>query len=250
MDVYQRRRLMVLLVLAGLFLGSLGLLNVLGISRFIDLSFRIGPLRVPMMVAVGVLAYPITFLSTDFISELYGRRVANQIVWVGLMVNLWVLFVLWLGGVLPPTAHLDAAGMPPLPSAEGWQRSDWAFFRVRQLTFGAVAASMAAYLSAQFVDVHVFHFLKRLTHGRHLWIRNNFSTLTAQWVDSAAVILITHYVAHALPIDPGQAVGPQLWVFIVSSYLFKMLAALVDTLPFYVGTHYLRRYLNITDAKH
>ena len=99
--VYRKRRQRVFLVLSGIFLGTLALLNVLGISRFIDLSFTVFGLEIPMVVAVGVLPYPVTFMCTDLISELFGEKKARDMVWVGLLLNVWVVFLLWLGGVLP-----------------------------------------------------------------------------------------------------------------------------------------------------
>ena len=89
--IYKRRQEIVFLVLAGIFLGTLAMLNILGITRFVDFSFDVFGLRVPFMVAVGVLPYPVTFLCTDFISEFYGRKRANLVVWVGLLLNLWVV---------------------------------------------------------------------------------------------------------------------------------------------------------------
>lgn len=234
------RRERVFLVLAGLFLGTLAMLNILGITRFVDLSFDVFGLHVPMVVAIGVLPYPITFLCTDLISELYGRRRAAFVVWVGLILNVWVVAVLWLGGLLPPNPPIDpATGLPP------YGTDGRVFFEIRMLTFGAVAASMIAYLSAQFCDVYLFHFWKRLTRGRHLWLRNNGSTLVSQLVDSTAVILITHFYARALPVAEGEALWPQLLTFIVSAYVFKIVAALADTIPFYVGVRWLSRYLHI-----
>ena len=99
----EKRREHVFLLLSGLFLGTLAMLNILGVTRFLDLSFRL-PLigvEVPMLLAVGVLPYPITFLCTDFLSEFYGHRRANTVVLAGLLINLWVMFFLWLGCVLP-----------------------------------------------------------------------------------------------------------------------------------------------------
>lgn len=240
------RRERVFLVLAGLFLGSMTMLNILGISRFVDLSFELFGLTIPMALAIGVLPYPVTFLCTDFISELYGQKRANHLVWVGLLLNLWVVGFLWLGGVLPPTVEIDpATGLPPTDAY------DFAFYRIRFLTMGAVVASMIAYLAAQLCDVTLFHFWKRLTHGRHLWLRNNGSTVVSQFVDTFAVITITHFYARGLPIDPSAAIWPQLWVFIASGYIFKIAIALLDTLPFYVGVHYLSRYLEIDpNAEH
>ena len=99
-SVVHARRERVFLVLAGIFLGSLTMLNILGISRFIDMSFELFGMEIPFVLAVGVLPYPITFLCTDFISEFYGRARANAVVWMGVVLNLWVLFILWLGGGL------------------------------------------------------------------------------------------------------------------------------------------------------
>ena len=236
----QARRQLVFLILSGLFLGTLAMLNLLGISRFLDMSFTLLGARIPFVVAVGVLPYPITFLCTDLISELYGRRRAAQVVWVGLGLNLWVVFILWLGGVLPPHPTIDpATGLPP----HGFHGR--VFFEVRMLTFGAVTASMVAYLAAQLVDVSLFHFWKRLTGGRHLWLRNNGSTLVSQLVDSVAVIGVTHFYARALPIDAGQDLGPQLLTFVASGYVFKLVVALLDTGPFYLGVRLLSRWLQI-----
>ncbi len=234
------RRERVFLILAGLFLGSMTMLNILGVSRFLDMSVTLFGVRIPLLLAVGVLPYPITFLCTDFISELYGRRRASFVVWVGLGLNLWVVLFLWLGGVLPPSPAIEAGS--GLPATDAY---DFAFYRIRMLTMGAVVASMIAYLAAQFCDVFLFHFWKRLTRGRHLWLRNNGSTVISQFVDTFAVITITHFYARGLPIDNEAALWPQLWLFIGSSYVFKLVVALLDTLPFYLGVAWLSRYLEI-----
>ncbi len=275
--VVHRRRERVFLVFAGLFLGTLAMLNILGITRFIKL-FEIDfdtstPEKTAFAVAVGVLPYPITFLCTDFISELYGRTRANWVVFVGLILNVWVMGILWLGGTLPgfegvnpETQQVMDSWLATLPSLEdaphdaarssieaielihGAMDREPVFFEVRTLAFGAVTASMIAYLVAQFVDVQVFHFWKWLTKGKHLWLRNNGSTIISQLVDTTAVILITHFYAKALPIDAQQALWPQLMVFIATGYAFKLAAALLDTVPFYLGTPALARYLRLPPA--
>lgn len=233
------RREVVFVVLSGLFLGTLAMLNILGISRQIDLSFSIGPVRIPFVVFVGVLPYPITFLCTDFISELYGKKRANMVVWTGLVLNIWVLFILWLGASLPPHTELGPDGLPAL------DHPDRTYFQIRKWTSMATLASMIAYLSAQLVDVQIFHLLKRLTRGKALWLRNNGSTLTSQMVDSVAVIVITYFFSNAISINPGETVAHGLVILVLSNYVFKMTAALVDTLPFYLGTKWLSRYLKI-----
>jgi len=230
-SVIEVRRERVFLVLAGIFLGSMTMLNILGVTRFLDLSFEFFGFKVPMPLAVGVLPYPLTFLCTDFVSEIYGRKRANFLVWVGLLVNIWLMLILWLGGVLP--------GFPGPNGAEP------IFFEVRRMALGGILGSMLAYLVAQLCDVYFFHFWKRLTKGRHLWLRNNGSTMISQFVDSILVILIAHFWLHALPVDADLPLWPQLQVFILAGYLFKFVAALLDTLPFYWGCAWLRRYLEV-----
>ena len=247
------------------------MLNILGISRFIvfasfggDDGLQWGTWgQINLAVAVGVLPYPITFLCTDLISEFYGRRRANFLVFVGLLINIWVILILWLGGVLPAQPEMmvvpgvdGSVELPPLPEVITDEQGnfvkvidDWTFYRIRLLTFGAVAASMIAYLIAQFVDVYLFHFWKRLTKGKHLWLRNNGSTVISQFVDTFAVITVTHFFAHALPVDPDNAIWPQLWLFIGTAYAFKFIVALLDTPIIYLAVRLLSPYLRIDPTK-
>ena len=205
----RERRERVFLVLAGFFLGAMTLLNVMGITRFVHLG--------PLALAVGVLPYPLTFLCTDFISELYGRRRANFVVWVGLALNVFVIATMWLGNALPSMSESLRPDWQPVGS---WSPPPWqviylsrpivlttgeevadqvGLFRiVYACTAGSVLASMCAYAAAQFCDVSLFHFWKRMTGGRHLWLRNNASTMISQLVDATMVSL------HHLPCGPVQ----------------------------------------------
>jgi len=297
------RRERVFLVLAGIFLGAMAMLNILGITKFVQLG--------PLQIAVGVLPYPLTFLCTDLISELYGRARANFVVITGLMVNLLVLGFVWLGEAVPsipfqtpvqrivtlpylpvdadgepvidPTSGAplvrpavpeldsqgrpvrDAAGAPvlrpverfalaPVPGApetarrlvdadtgQPLLREDSLFERLATSARQAVAASMIAYLFAQFIDVWLFHFWKGVTRGRHLWLRNNGSTMVSQLVDTVCVVLITFWAA----IASGALPVSQVIALIGGGYTFKLIVALLDTIPFYLGVGALSRYLAI-----
>lgn len=260
------RRERVFLLLAGIFLGSLALLNVLGLSRFLVLAScsqneagswqltwgRWG--QVSFALAVGVLPYPITFLCTDLISEFYGRKRANWLVMVGLILNVWVVLILWLGAALPQQPDFDDNGLPKIEIVELESETgpkqiavvpdDYAFYRIKQMAYGAVVASMIAYLLAQFCDVWLYHFWKRLTKGKHLWLRNNGSTLLSQLVDTVAVILISHFYARSLPPPAeGATLTQHLLLLIATGYLFKVAAALLDTIPFYLAVSWLKGYL-------
>lgn len=256
--VLHERRERVFLILAGIFLGAMAMLNIIGITRFIHIG--------PLALAVGVLPYPLTFLCTDLISELYGRRRANWLVFTGLIVNLVVIGTLWLGQAIPPISeaarpdwlpvgswnpppwqNIDVASPVYLPNGDALEGSISFYHMIYACTAGAVVASMFAYMAAQFCDVALFHFWKRLTKGKHLWLRNNGSTVVSQLVDSTMVITIT-FGAQFLD---GNKTLKEMLVLIGSGYLFKLFIALIDTLPFYAGVHYLSRYLQIDpNAEH
>ena len=245
---YRIRRETVFLLMAGLFLGSLTMLNILGVSKIIEFEVY----GIPVGLTMGVLPYPITFLCTDFISELFGRRRANLVVWTGLMLNFWVLFILWAGGVLPPVPDFvvdDHGHILPSLKSNGKLDDFYVFYKTREMTIATTIASMIAYMAAQFCDVHIFHFLKKITKGRHLWIRNNGSTLVSQIVDSVAVILIAHFLSDAFGYKGTADVGSKLTTLIVSGYVFKFITASLDTIPFYYGTKLLSDYLKIDPMK-
>ncbi|MCB0340394.1 MAG: queuosine precursor transporter, partial [Bdellovibrionales bacterium] len=113
-------------------------------------------------ISVGLLPYPVTFLVTDFICEVYGKRAADRVVIAGFVASLFVALLVYV------SLQTSATSWSPV--------NDSLYATVFGLNGKAVLASMSAYLLAQFCDVRLFHFWKRITKGRHLWIRNNFST--------------------------------------------------------------------------
>ena len=237
---FEERRERVFLVLAGFFLCAMTLLNVIGITRFIQLG--------PMALAVGVLPYPLTFLCTDLISELYGRRRANFVVWVGFWLNFFILACLWVGNSIPaataqpPWQVIELAESLALPDGSTISGSVELFELIYACTSGAVFASMLAYITAQFCDVQLFHFFKRITNGKYLWVRNNFSTLTSQMVDSVMVVTVTF---GAVYLAGNMSLGA-VFVLVASNYVFKMTVAILDTTPFYLLTDYLSGWLGFS----
>ncbi len=244
-DEIRERRERVFLVLASFFLCAMTMLNIIGITRFVQLG--------PMALAVGVLPYPLTFLCTDLVSELYGRARANFLVTVGLILNVFIIATMWLANQIPsvspesqpPWQLIKLAEDIALPSGNSVTHSVELFTLLYATTTGAVVASMFAYIAAQYCDVYVFHFWKNLTKGKHLWLRNNGSTVISQGVDSFMVITVT-FGAQFLA---GAMSGGAMLVLMGSNYLFKLFAALADTLPFYAGVHYLKKYLQFSDEE-
>jgi len=203
------------LFLSGIFLTSLVLANIIGTTKFV--------IVLGLTVPAGVLAYPFTFLATDLICELYGKKRAQSLVWVGFSMNFFMLGLMMLGHYLK-----DASGISGATST---------FESVYEFMIGNVIASMIAYLIAQSVDVKLFHFWKTLTKGKHLWLRNNLSTVVSQLADTTAIMTIL-YLANNLGASI-QSIG-DLVGLIFASYIFKVLVALFDTPLFYLGVRLLK----------
>jgi uncharacterized integral membrane protein (TIGR00697 family) len=170
-------------------------------------------------VSVGILPYPITFLITDLISEIYGKKRANQVVIAGIFASFFSLLIIFVANIVPATP---------------WSPVDNSMFSI---VFGntilAVFASMMAYLFAQFIDIQIYHFWKRLTKGKHLWIRNNFSTFLSQFVDTFTVVgLLCLFNIIAW----NKFLG-----LLISGFLFKVLIAAFDTPFLYLGVYIFRR---------
>ncbi len=206
----MRRFDYVFLILSGFFLSSLVLANAF-VFKFLDVRL---PIIGVAAISLGVLPYPVTFLCTDLISELYGKRHANAVVLTGAAVSVYMLLLLQIGRVLP-VSHLQ----DPVIQDH--------YLAVFGQSARAILASVAAYLIAQFVDIRLYHFWRKLTDGRHLWLRNNASTMLSQLIDTTAVVTILFY-----GVWPWSDIGAA----ILASYVFKLLAAAADTPLMYFGT--------------
>ena len=206
--------------LSAIFIASLVTCNLIA-NKFVtvDLGFKV------FIVSAGILPYPLTFLVTDLISELYGQKKANLVVFSGFVASMFVLLFLWLGG------QFNA-----IPSSIV---NDDIYNSVFQNAWRIIAASMIAYLFAQFIDVRIFHFWKRLTNGKHLWLRNNGSTIASQLVDTTLVVMILFV---------GVWESDQIISAIIDGWLFKMLMAAIDTPIIYGVIHLLKGKIDI--AKH
>ena len=178
-----------------------------------------------MSVPVGLIAYPFTFLATDLISELFGRKKAQLVVWVGFFLNMYMLLILSAGYLFPNTYGVSGG----LNLYEG----------VYEFVIANTVSSMIAYLIAQSIDVRLFHYLKRLTNGKYLWLRNNGSTMFSQLVDSTAILSILYFTGN---LGENITTIGALVILIINSYLFKFFFALFDTPLAYLGVWIFKEF--------
>ncbi|MDA8948047.1 queuosine precursor transporter [Flavobacteriaceae bacterium] len=212
------------LYLAGLFITSLVVSNLIFQKFFYWRPFEISVFGNQLFeLSVGILPYPITFLITDLISEIYGKKKANQVVIAGIFASFFSMGILLIANTVP------ALDNSPI--------DDTTFQSVFALSPIAVLASMIAYLSAQFVDIRLYHFWKRLTQGRMLWLRNNFSTFSSQLIDTVSVISLLSLF--------GILEWDMFWGLVLSGFLFKILVAAFDTPLLYFFVYLFRRKFDL-----
>ena len=206
------------LILTGIFIASLVASNLI-FQKFFTWKF----LGINFELSVGIIAYPVTFLVTDLISELYGQKRANQVVVSGFFASVFTTLLVLV------SVNATAVNWSPIDNLT--------FKKVFGLTGPAFFASMVAYLTAQLIDVRIFHFWKRLTKGKHLWLRNNASTMFSQLVDTSVILII---LCTAGVIEWERFFG--LWVM---GWLFKVFVALIDTPIIYGIIHLLKGKIDI-----
>jgi len=208
------------LYLAALFITSLVVSNLIFQKFFYWYPFEMEVFGEKLFkISVGLLPYPITFLITDAISEIYGKKKANQVVIAGIFASFFSLGIIYVS--------------QQVPALESSPVSDETFTQVFGNARLAVFASMLSYLFAQFVDIQLYHFWKKMTKGKHLWLRNNFSTFASQFVDTFSVITLL-CVFEILPWDIYLGL-------LVSGFLFKVFIAFLDTPFLYLIVYAFRK---------
>jgi queuosine precursor transporter len=214
-------------VLATAFVVLLVLTNVIGIKLFR------APFNPEFALTTGILTYPLTFLFTDLVSEIYGKRRADFMVVLGFVMSLVMLGIVQLAVAVEPHPYW----VPPVAPFYG-SESDYqhAFESVFALNGILLFGSMSAYLAAQLADNRLYHFWKRVTKGKHLWLRNNASTWVSQLIDTGVVGCIFFYGGLGMDFGVGLKV-------MATIYVYKLVIAALDTPFIYLGVWIVRSVL-------
>ncbi|SEQ41363.1 queuosine precursor transporter [Piscibacillus halophilus] len=187
------------------------LLNVIFASALVVanvIAGKIVMLGENFTIPAAVVVYAVTFLITDIIHENYGREQAKQTIIFGFIAQIFASIMIFLGQLLPVA-----------PFA---QESQQAYETLLGQNARFVIASLAAYLTSQYLDVLIFSKLKKMTNTKYKWLRNNVSTASSQLIDTTVFITIAFI---------GSV--PNLWMMILSQYVIKLGIAALDTPIFY-----------------
>ena len=186
-------------ILSSVFVAALVAANLLGtkITTILGIS-----------VSVGIFAYPITFLITDAIEEVFGKKPVTHLMYGALIAQVFVFLIILIAINLPPAGRYE---------------HNEAYVTIFSSSLRIIIASIIAFFLSQTHDIWAFHFWKTQTKGRFLWLRNNLSTVVSQFVDTTIFMFIAFY-----QMTPKFDVS-FIFSLIIPYWLFKVGFAIIDT---------------------
>jgi len=197
-------------ILFSLFLTALICGNLLG-NKIITL-FGVN-------VSVGIFAYPITFLITDIVEEAYGKKETLKFMKAGFIALVFSLGFVTLARVFPAASFYSAND---------------AYNLVFENSIRIILASLVAFILAQYHDIWAFNFWKKITHKKHLWLRNNLSTIVSQVIDSSIFMFIAFFMV--TPEFTILRIISMIWPY----WLLKVGFAVLDTPLCYLGVFWIK----------
>jgi|TARA_B100000809_G_scaffold154173_1_gene151560 hypothetical protein len=223
----QNKRNNIFFILSGIFITNAIIAEILG-TKIFEFDFILN-----FNMSVGVIIWPVVFITTDIINEYFGKKGIKKISYFTILLIIYVFIIIYMSTKLTPNNYwlninsVDNHGNP--------FNIDYAYNIIFLQSTGIIIGSIIAFLIAQILDVIVFHKLKRMTKGKFIWLRATGSTLISQFIDSFVVLFIAFYL-----LAPNDKVWSLSQVFSVGfdNYTFKFIIAILIT-PLIYLTHYL-----------
>lgn len=216
--MFKTKKELVFVVLAGIFITNAVVAELIG-GKLIQIG--------PFVMSMGIVPWPIVFLTTDIINEFFGDKGVRKLSLITACLIAYAFVILYIAILIPA-----AKGISPVSDAQ--------FYSVFGQSMWIIVGSIAAFLVSQLIDVSLFHFLKNKTNGKMIWLRSTGSTVISQFFDSFIVLGIAFWL-------PGKM---NFETFITSGftgYIFKLILAVLLTPMIYLGHNWIKNYINSDD---
>ena len=234
----QNKRNNIFFILSGIFITNAIIAEILG-TKIFEFDFILN-----FNMSVGVIIWPVVFITTDIINEYFGKKGIKKISYFTILLIIYVFIIIYMSTKLTPNNYwlninsVDNHGNP--------FNIDYAYNIIFLQSTGIIIGSIIAFLIAQILDVIVFHKLKRMTKGKFIWLRATGSTLISQFIDSFVVLFIAFYL-----LAPNDKVWSLSQVFSVGfdNYTFKFIIAILITPLIYLAHYLIDNYMGEALAK-
>ena len=228
----QNKRNNIFFILSGIFITNAIIAEILG-TKIFEFDFILN-----FNMSVGVIIWPVVFITTDIINEYFGKKGIKKISYFTILLIIYVFIIIYMSTKLTPNNYwlninsVDNHGNP--------FNIDYAYNIIFLQSTGIIIGSIIAFLIAQILDVIVFHKLKKMTKGKFIWLRATGSTLISQFIDSFVVLFIAFYL-----LAPNDKVWSLSQVFSVGfdNYTFKFIIAILITPLIYLAHYLIDNYM-------
>lgn len=212
--MFKTKRDIVFTILAGIFITNAVVAELIG-GKIIQLG--------PFIMSIGIIPWPVVFLTTDLINEYYGKNGVNKLTFITASLIAYAFIVLFFSINIPAAKGVSAVTDEQFQAVFG--QSMWIIF-----------ASIIAFLVSQFVDVFIFWLLRNKTGGKMIWLRSTGSTVVSQLIDTFIVLGIAFWLTGKM--STSEYVNAAL-----TGYTFKLIIAIVLTPLIYLGRYLVNNYL-------
>ena len=211
--MFQSKKNIVFIILAGIFITNAVVAELIG-GKLIQIA--------GYTLSIGILPWPIVFITTDLINEYFGKSGVRKLTFLTAGLISYAFIILLVGMQVP------ASSFSPV--------NDSSFNLVFGQGMWIIIGSLIAFIVSQLLDVAIFHKFKKHTGDNHIWLRATGSTVISQLIDTFIVGGIAFYL-------PGKVNFEQYLNMSSSGYLAKLIIAIGLTPLIYLGHRLIRNYL-------
>lgn len=212
--MFKTRKDFVFVILAGIFITNAVTAELIG-GKLIQIG--------PFVMSIGILPWPIVFLTTDLINEYFGEKGVKKLSLITACLIAYAFVILLVAIGIPA-----AKGISPVNNEQ--------FQAVFGQSMWIIVGSIIAFLVSQLIDVTVFWFFKNKTGDKKIWLRTTGSTIISQLFDSFIVLGIAFWL-------PGKINFDTFITSALTGYTFKLIIAIVLTPLIYLGHYAIKKYL-------
>lgn len=227
----NQRRQWLFVFLVGLFITNAITAELIS-NKLIEIPtlFSIGETKFgPFTTIIGVIPWPVVFILTDLLNEFYGEKVVRRVSWITAILIAYCFIIVSIALAIP------AKEIPNSSLA-----TDHEFHKVFGQAQMVIVGSIAAFLFSQLMDATLFHWIKRKTGNKYIWMRSTGSTVISQMVDTVVVLYIGFVLPGALSFDQFLEIAP-------TNYFLKLIIAILLTPLIYLGHYLVKRYLRVSE---
>ncbi|MCE7996053.1 MAG: queuosine precursor transporter [Roseivirga sp.] len=242
-SILKNKKTSLFIILAGIFITNALIAELIGGKIFsFEKTLGADPLEIPLFgdfllqfnLTAGVLLWPVVFILTDIINEYFGKEGVKRLTYITVGLIAYAFVVIYLAMELAPAdfwLNINATDSEGNPF-----NINTAFNKVLSQGLNIIFASLVAFLLGQFVDVYVFHKLRKITGKNKIWLRATGSTLVSQFIDSFVVLIVAFYFLADWSLVQVLAVG-------ITNYIYKFIVAVVLTPTLYMAHNVIDGYL-------